>query len=274
MLIGGVARSPIPSVGTYGDAGLEKLCLQHPTMADRAADPAKQAEEAAAAAGKAEVAAGKQPAVPSGHDDDAEDDAAADPAAASKTSKHKKLEAALTGKSGGPQASMQKAMANLTPAQVAELMALNPALAQELGINPEAAGAAHASGAGGASSEEVSKAAEALKRLNLQDIITGLTASGRNVKDMGAYKFWQTQLVPRFDEVKADQPVADGPLKQQTLDEVPKEPYPLVPGFEWDTLDLEDDAQLAEVYELLNGHYVEDDESLFRFNYSKSILKW
>lgn len=33
-------------------------------------------------------------------------------------------------------------------------------------------------------------------------------------------------------------------------------------------------SQLEEVYELLTGHYVEDDESMFRFNYSISFFNW
>lgn len=35
-----------------------------------------------------------------------------------------------------------------------------------------------------------------------------------------------------------------------------------------------DVSQLEEVYELLSGHYVEDDEAMFRFNYSVSFLNW
>ena len=33
-------------------------------------------------------------------------------------------------------------------------------------------------------------------------------------------------------------------------------------------------AKLKEVYELLMGHYVEDDAAMFRFNYSISFLNW
>ena len=44
--------------------------------------------------------------------------------------------------------------------------------------------------------------------------------------------------------------------------------------FEWVTMDLTQESQMKEVYELLNGHYVEDDEAMFRFKYSTSILKW
>ena len=32
--------------------------------------------------------------------------------------------------------------------------------------------------------------------------------------------------------------------------------------------------QLKEVYELLNGHYVEDEEAMFRLNYCASFLDW
>lgn len=35
-----------------------------------------------------------------------------------------------------------------------------------------------------------------------------------------------------------------------------------------------DREKLEEVYELLSNHYVEDDEAMFRFNYSVSFLNW
>ncbi|KAI0473555.1 peptide N-myristoyl transferase [Xylariaceae sp. FL0804] len=155
---------------------------------------------------------------------------------------------------------LHKAIDGLSKDQVSQLLDLNPALANEL-----------ASG----SDDSPAAAADALKRLNLQEIMTGLASSGKNVKDMGAYKFWATQPVPKFGEdADPNQPVDEGPIRAQTVDEIPKEPSPLIDGFEWSTLDLLDDAQMKEVWELLNGHYVEDDEAMFRFNYSASILKW
>lgn len=62
-------------------------------------------------------------------------------------------------------------------------------------------------------------------------------------------------------------------------------------GFEWVTMDLTEEKQVRtfpffglililivikseEVYELLSNHYVEDDEAMFRFNYSVSFLNW
>lgn len=101
--------------------------------------------------------------------------------------------------------------------------------------------------------------------------MTGLAANGKNYKDMGSYKFWQTQPVPKFGEKEQ---IEEGPFKIVDLEQVPKEPGPLVEGFEWVTMDLTDDEEIKEVYELLNGHYVEDNEAMFRLNYSKAFFKW
>ena len=32
--------------------------------------------------------------------------------------------------------------------------------------------------------------------------------------------------------------------------------------------------QLKELYSLLNGNYVEDDDNMFRFDYSPEFLQW
>ena len=40
------------------------------------------------------------------------------------------------------------------------------------------------------------------------------------------------------------------------------------------TCDVEDEGQLREIYELLSAHYVEDDDNMFRFAYSREFLKW
>jgi glycylpeptide N-tetradecanoyltransferase len=37
---------------------------------------------------------------------------------------------------------------------------------------------------------------------------------------------------------------------------------------------LTDDAQLDELYALLNENYVEDDDNMFRFDYSREFLRW
>ncbi|KAG9258254.1 acyl-CoA N-acyltransferase [Emericellopsis atlantica] len=203
----------------------------------------------------------KSVALESENEDDASEDDGAAPAAGEagsssgkkkKKSKRKKAKDLLTGKSSTKEENIQKALGELTPQQAQEFLSLNPALAAELDANPEAA-------------------AEKLSKMNMRDIMTGLAASGKNVKEMGAYKFWQTQPVPKFDE---DDKLEEGPIKVQKVEDVSTEQAALVPGFEWVTMDLIDDGEIKEVYELLNGHYVEDDGAMFRFNYSPSFLRW
>merc|ERR1712000_153489 len=112
----------------------------------------------------------------------------------------KKAKELLTGKKSDQEEDLKKALSDLTPEQVKELMALNPALASEL------------TDASGSSNPSPEKAAEALKNLNLQDIMTGLASGGKNVKEMGAYKFWQTQPVPKFgDDDKSFEGTDQGP---------------------------------------------------------------
>lgn len=155
---------------------------------------------------------------------------------------------------------IHKAIDGLSTEQAGHLLDLNPALAQEL-----------VSG----SDDDPNAVTDALRRLNLQDIMTGLASSGKNVKDLGAYKFWATQPVPKFgDDGDPNKLIEEGPIETHTVDDVPKDPAPLLTGFEWCDIDLTDDGELKEVWELLNGHYVEDNEAMFRFNYSTSILKW
>lgn len=71
-------------------------------------------------------------------------------------------------------------------------------------------------------------------------------------------------------------------------DQIRKEPYNLPAGFEWMDVDVDDDVQvckmqgiattkclqLKDVYTLLNENYVEDDDNMFRFDYSKEFLRW
>jgi glycylpeptide N-tetradecanoyltransferase len=56
--------------------------------------------------------------------------------------------------------------------------------------------------------------------------------------------------------------------------EIRAEPYSLPVGFQWDTLNLDEPLVLKELYMLLNENYVEDDDSMFRFDYPPEFLKW
>ena len=44
-------------------------------------------------------------------------------------------------------------------------------------------------------------------------------------------------------------------------------------GFEWSQLDVTSPEQLDEMYTLLNENYVEDDDNMFRFDYSIPFLQ-
>ena len=44
--------------------------------------------------------------------------------------------------------------------------------------------------------------------------------------------------------------------------------------FSWCELDLTAPDTVEEVYKLLNQNYVEDDDNMFRFDYSRAFLKW
>lgn len=61
---------------------------------------------------------------------------------------------------------------------------------------------------------------------------------------------------------------------EKSLNEIRTEPYSLQEGFQWDTLNLDDPLVLKELYTLLNENYVEDDDSMFRFDYPPQFLKW
>jgi glycylpeptide N-tetradecanoyltransferase len=57
---------------------------------------------------------------------------------------------------------------------------------------------------------------------------------------------------------------------------VKADPYGLPEGFTWCTLDVRnpDRKDLTELYKLLSENYVEDDDAMFRFEYSAEFLLW
>ncbi|XP_031560951.1 glycylpeptide N-tetradecanoyltransferase 2-like [Actinia tenebrosa] len=85
------------------------------------------------------------------------------------------------------------------------------------------------------------------------------------------YKFWDTQPVPKLDEEVRE----FGPIEEdKPTSEIRQECYSLPDGFEWDTLDISNPDVLKELYTLLNENYVEDDDNMFRFDYSSEFLLW
>lgn len=44
--------------------------------------------------------------------------------------------------------------------------------------------------------------------------------------------------------------------------------------FEWGVIDMQNQDHLNQIYKLLAENYVEDDDAMFRFDYSIDFLKW
>jgi len=90
--------------------------------------------------------------------------------------------------------------------------------------------------------------------------------------DEDMIKFWKAQPTP--GSIKQDIPIQEGPLKVQQVEDIPTQPTTLPPGLEWSTLDPTHPEEMNDIWTLLNGQYVEDDDAMFRFNYSKEMLRW
>ena len=148
---------------------------------------------------------------------EAPDAGAAGSSAKKKKSKKAKMKKALgIVKKEDGEASASSGSANpaskLTTEMVEQLLEMNPSLKGEVaGMDKE-------------------KAAEALKKLDVADLLTGMvwstsepssaltgrqSVSGKNQKDMASYKFWQTQPVPRFGQFLLQERKHDKPLNSQ-----------------------------------------------------------
>lgn len=230
-----------------------------PQASTKIADPEATAE----AATEAIAESSKQDAQDESGDESAEEEAvegAADATEKKKKSRKRKIKDALTGKGKAPElpaSTDAPAGQHLSKDQLNQLLNANPALKNQLLANK-----------GNQSIEEM------LKKLSMNEMLTGLAPGGKNVKDMASHAFWKTQPVPSFDEMASKTDIVDGPIKEIDQAKVPKEPSEMYPGFKWVTMNLEDEKELDEVYELLSNHYVEDNEAMFRFRYSPSFLNW
>ncbi|RCK58746.1 Glycylpeptide N-tetradecanoyltransferase [Candida viswanathii] len=120
---------------------------------------------------------------------------------------------------------------------------------------------------GSNSSGAPSKSIEELLKL----LALGQELSPAQQKEMKDYKFWKTQPVPSLDEKITE----EGPIDRiKTPAEVRDEPLPLIEQFEWSTIDLANDKELDELYQLLYDNYVEDVDASFRFKYSREFFQW
>lgn len=153
----------------------------------------------------------------------------------------------------------------------------NPPLSAAATSAPPAAAPADQDAAAAAQTlerDQLIKIKKAMEMLQLQQGAVGLSGEGGKGGDDAikkTYEFWSTQPVPKIDEeITSNECIApDVPL-----DKLRQQPYSLPQGFEWDTLNLDDPLVLKELYVLLNENYVEDDDNMFRFDYSPEFLRW
>jgi glycylpeptide N-tetradecanoyltransferase len=91
------------------------------------------------------------------------------------------------------------------------------------------------------------------------------------------HTFWETQPVPQSVNDTKNLEKESGraiDIEKDPVKDIPQNPLKLPEGFEWTNINVENDDELDQVYELLRNHYVEDDDNMFRFNYSKRFLQW
>lgn len=87
------------------------------------------------------------------------------------------------------------------------------------------------------------------------------------------HKFWSNTLMMKPKEnVKEINDYIEDPEK--ILRTVSHDKLVLLPQFEWSDIDVEDPNQLEELYIHLRDNFGEDNDSLFRFHYSKEFLYW
>ncbi|CAD1811377.1 Glycylpeptide N-tetradecanoyltransferase [Candida parapsilosis] len=113
------------------------------------------------------------------------------------------------------------------------------------------------------------------EKKSIQDLLNmlalGETLSPSQEKKMKDHLFWNSQPVPKLDEAIKEEGPIDAP---KTPADVPDKPFPLLPEFGWSTVDIDDDKQINELYDLLYENYVEDTDATFRFKYTRDFFKW
>lgn len=85
-----------------------------------------------------------------------------------------------------------------------------------------------------------------------------------------SHRFWSTQPVPLLQTTTGE----EGPILPNEACKASDTPENLHNSFEWCEVDLDNESELKELYDLLFSHYVEDLDGNFRFNYSPRFLQW
>ena len=128
---------------------------------------------------------------------------------------------------------------------------------------------------------------QVLKQMNLMPPPPAPRVSKTDQAKDHEFKFWNTQPVPALEEDTSGETTSSDqdskgtatttthcPIENKDVANVRQEPYTLPAGFDWCELNLATSSDRDEVYTLLNKNYVEDDDNMFRFDYSKAFLEW
>lgn len=95
------------------------------------------------------------------------------------------------------------------------------------------------------------------------------------------HAFWDTQPMPH-ERMSTSRSSKNSSGREQHCPIVPNkpksalraEPYNMPKGFTWADVDILKEDERREVYELLTYNYVEDDDCMFRFDYSPEFILW
>ncbi|CAF1206782.1 unnamed protein product [Adineta steineri] len=106
--------------------------------------------------------------------------------------------------------------------------------------------------------------------INVNDIAVD---SDEEAASEQGWEFWRTQPVTPFGIKVAKG--ENGPIeKNKHIEQLKQEPYELPDEFSWSEINVSHDEQLKELYTFLNENYVEDNDNMFRFDYSMPLLQW
>ena len=114
-------------------------------------------------------------------------------------------------------------------------------------------------------------APDAEKMKELERLYNSLSTSDATTD---IHKFWDTQPVPKLTGAQIEEETNCAVDEIKTPADVRDDPYKLPKGFEWAVLDFTKDEEIHQVYDLLTKNYVEDDDAMFRFDYSVDFLRW
>lgn len=245
--------------------------------ASAAASSSSQPEVAPRASSKAPVPASAEEADDGSSDDDVaaeESSSAAGETAKQRKKKKSKAAAKLRKKLG-----LSPSDPSSTPSDGKLLASGNTSsgkISDEVVSSVQAA-VAKEHGASAAASVTKANLAKVMAMMNLERdaMLKSQSSKSKTSKAIADHKFWKTQPVMKPNDAPLLNSEGEGSIEPSVPPEqVRAEPYPLPSDFEWVQVNVDDPAELKEVYDLLSANYVEDDDATFRFDYSPEFLHW